>query len=182
MKTKLFRLLALVCTALFVVYAAPQANAQLTFSLSPVDPTGSPFDVITLSGTLTNSTADVVSLFGGSGVVVGPGAPDDVVWDDADFLNDLPFSLAPNETYQHDILLKIAGGAVAGVYSATYSVEGEGGNPPESLTASDTVRLTVLPASSVPEANSLSLLVGGFAGLGALRLRRLRRRVSAVCP
>jgi hypothetical protein len=178
MKTKLFRLLAVVCTALFVVSAAPQANGQLTFSLSPVDPTGSPFDTVTLSGTLTNSTADLVSLFGGSGVVVGPGAPDDVVWDDTDFLNNLPLSLAPDETYQHDILLKIAGGAVAGVYSATYSVEGEGGSPTEPLEASDTVRLTVAPASSVPEANSLALLTGGLGGMVALRLLRARRRLS----
>lgn len=160
-----------------VALAPLRAQAQFVFNLTPVLQSAQPGDRITLTGMITNSTAEVIRLTGGpSFTFIGPGDTG-LTFDVADFQNNLPASLNPSDSYTRDLFVDIAPDAPTGDYIIAGEVPGEGATTGNQYTASDNVTVSV---AVVPEPGSL---VGTFLGAGLLILqqRRQKRGGAGVC-
>ena len=84
-----------------------------------------PGDSTTIMGTLTNTGAETVTLFGTSLTLNGPN-PASLSVDVSDFENNLPFSLAGLEAYTGNFVATLTSDAPQGTYSFTYGVDGQG--------------------------------------------------------
>ena len=160
-----------------ILVAAPAAQAQVVFQLTPPAQIGSPGDTLHFTGILTNLGASTVYLFGDSATLTGPG----LTLDDTPFFNG-PTSLAPmgeaGDTYQggfFDVGIDSLT-AVPGVYTGTFALTG-GADPSSTdpLVSQDfTVIVPGTDAAPVPEASTLvslglMLLLGGGALWNARR-------------
>jgi len=158
--------------------AAPtrQARAALTLSLTPNVLTAAPGSLLSFSALLQNTGAESVSLTGAGSNITGPSMTA-LTFDDTDFLNNLPLALAANATYTRNLFVTVASNAPLGVYTGTYTVDGEGATSATPFSGSASARITIAqaPAQVIPEPGSASLLLIGlatFGGTGRLVQRR----------
>ena len=172
---------AVVLAAVLVLGFASASRAQLTFTLSPATRTVAPSGTVSFTGTLTLSAAATQSydLIGTSANITGP-SNSALTVDDNDFLNNLPFTLAPGGTYSRAISVSAFFNAPTGLYNLVYQVDGQGTNNAAPASGVGTAAITVSAASAAaPEPGTLFLILGaGGPIFAAVRSRRrtFRRR------
>ena len=178
---KLLQKLSLLGLLPFVLLAAP-AHAQLNLVLTPASQAGNPGDTLTFSGTLSNPTADLVSVDGLTGSINGPTSQ----LDNTSFLTNGPLSLDPmgttdsfgnpTDSYFGSLFdVTINPDALPGTYTGTVLIPTAGytGSQP---THSD-FSITVLPAAAVPEA-ATAISLGFLLLLGGVSLCCVKRRAA----
>lgn len=161
------------------VPAAAQDVADVSLGLQPMVVNAKPGQQISIAAEVFNNSAvDAVSLFGGSGSVLGPNGQSSsaVTWNDAVFVNNMPSTLNAGGTYSGTLFLNIASDAAPGLYTATYTVTGKNDTTGTPFSASDTIRLTVAP---VPEVSVLLSLSGGLGGVFFM-IRRNRPKSDVI--
>lgn len=157
-------------SATLALLALPAA-AQLTLTLTPDPALLVPGNSILLLATLTNTSAEAISLDSTSGNIVGPSAL--LTLDDSTFLAGLPLSLAASGgQYTSSLSVSAALGASLGDYTLSYDVDGTGLTTTSAYTGSGTATITVTTASSAPEPAAFLLMGSGLIVL-AHRCRRL---------
>jgi hypothetical protein len=170
LKFKLF-----LCLVLGFVLTQGSVQAQLVLDITPATQNGNIGSILSFSATLTNvSLTDTIDLVGSSGNFSGLGNL--VAWDDTDFLNGLPLSLAPDTFYTENLFAVIDPTAAPAAYTGIYTVEGSDplSNP---VLASDNVSVTVQSSSSaVPEPGSMAFAASIVGTLGWLLHRRRIRK------
>jgi len=177
---------ALVLSLLPLALLAAPASAQLTLTLAPTDQFGSPGDLLSFSGTLSNPTANSVFLNNDSVTFSGPAGTDG-----SPFLSYAPFSLdpmgtvngsgAPTDSYNGSLFtLTLDPGSLPGTYLGTFSVLGGADGAATSQVASADFSVTVLPSAPqpIPELSS-TVSLGLLLALGGLVVIVKRRRTAA---
>jgi hypothetical protein len=162
----------LLLALLVCVAAAPQAQAQLIFTLSPSFQAGVRNQELVFSGTLSNPTANTIFLNDMDFVWSPPAAGNNFTIDPNVFFSNTPGTLDPNETYTGPIFgVIIKPTAANGVYNGTAEILG--GPDPDTFNVVGSKGFTI---AVVPEPGALALLAGvGVCGVPFM-LRRRRAR------
>ena len=174
--------------ALLAWLPAP-ARAQLTLTLAPSAVTGSPgsTDLIVYGSLVNLANRPASFVTDGFNLISGPISADlttAVVFSDDNLTNpQTPLTLGANQvfpgptgaTFAPLFFLNIDPGAPLGVYKGNFSIT-YGGGPP----VGKDFTINVVSPPSVPEANTLPLLMLGVGYLGYV-LFIARRRRATVC-
>lgn len=163
----------LILGALVVVAVAP-ALAQLTLILNPDRiASASPGQTLTILATLTNLTGEDLDLNLGTfgGTIFGPGSPG-LLWDDTDFVLNMPSLLPDGSAYSANLYLNVEASAPAGDYLATYEISARRQITSEPHDASAFLLATVFRGggTTIPEPASIALF-----GIGMMLLAARRR-------
>lgn len=179
---KLVQKLSMLGLLPFALLAAP-AHAQLNLQLTPASQAGNPGDTLTFSGTLSNSTANAVSLDGLTFSFTGPTSkPDGTA-----FFNYAPLSLDPmgtidnsgnpTDSYSGSIFdVTLNSDALPGTYTGTVFITTNGYTGSQPTQADFAV--TVLPAA-VPEA-ATAVSFGFLLLLGGISMCCVKRRPAVI--
>lgn len=174
MKRTLFRRSGIL-GCIFLLSAVFCKADTLTISLTPIFQSGMPGDVLTFSGTLSNSSGSTV--FPNSAGINLSGAFDPTDEDTSPFFNNAPFFLVSGDsTSLIDLFtVSIPNPFLSGQYSGTFTVLGGADEDAQTIVGSADFTVQVGTTNVVPEPNSGCLLAIGlvvlstwyFAGRGA---------------
>jgi hypothetical protein len=165
------------CTLILVflacLAAAPQAQAQITFTLSPSFKTGVQGQELIFSGTLFNPTASTIFLNDMDFLWTPAPAGNNFTIDPNVFFSNTPGTLDPSETYTGPIFgVVIKPTAANGVYNGTAEILG--GPDPDTFDVVGSSPFTI--AVGAPEPGAIALLVGVGVCSVPFMLHRRRAR------
>ena len=162
------------------VFAATLLLSSRTFadtidlSLSAPVQSGTAGSTVSFFATVSapNSKGDTVFLNGDGFDVSSP-----LTLDDSGFFNDFPLSLDPGDSFSGTLFsIALPSNLAAGLYTGSFTIlGGADGNAQDTLASVDW-QVNVAPTgSTVPEPESLMLLVAGLPGVALLVQRKWRR-------
>ncbi len=167
MKRNLF--VSLAAAAAFMLLPVAVKADPFTFTLSNPNPTASPGQTVTFSGTLGNGGSPRIYL-NGTSFSVPPGA---LGVDDSPFFSNAPAFLDPGQSTGVIALFQVTiSPAFTGTIIGSFSILGGPDPNSQNILGTQEYRITVEPQTTIPEPATMLLLGTGLAGIAAMRRQR----------